>query len=248
MTSSKALPALYGRGFQQLPKPAELQLLVFPYRSAGDNLLKIYLQDLCLRQVIAVEYRMVRLHENDPKKRARLHLFQGSKFAERDITSSAENMLLTPFLTDDDMRFYLFRQHVMLALQNDLETFKINFVYPDTVAKQFIRWQYFKSRAGRMAAKAIRKRIDLVADNVLKLMRQEHSELVDILEDLKEHICLFPTEILVQLKKVELSGHIKPEHKFLSQFSSVTSAIDDILFIDGEDFTGHGIRKYDPED
>jgi len=241
MATQPDLPVLYGPGFKNKPKPAEVQLLVFPYRSVGDNLLRLYLQDLCLRQVLAVEYRMVLLNRRDKRKHRRLHFIHGRNFAERDIVSIAENMLLEPLLTDDEMRFYKLRQHIVRRLNKDLNEFKTQYVYTDAKRKGLIRLRYFPTSKGERSAKDVRAKIDHIEANIDHLISNDRKTLLLLLEELKNNVCLLPAEVLIKLRSLDFDDLDLAELKFLSTFSSLTNAFDFIVYIGYADFLGAGV-------
>lgn len=218
-------------------KPAEAQLLVFPIRSGGDNLLKIYLQDLCLRKIITAEYRLILLNKRDKIKRKRLFLKIGPNFHLQDMQSKAESFILEVFLRQKEVRFYQLRQHIVNRFGRKINQFKTDYVYEDLKEKGLIHYRYFLTDKGKNESAEVKKQIDYILDNYRALIQQNQQELIKRVNALKSHICLLPERIIFQLKKLNYKVLDLSSLEFISTFTESDSAFSFVFDLSDSSFS-----------
>ena len=191
--------------------PTEYYYLTKPLVSCGAIMLKYTLQDLCLRNVLNVEQKWIRLNKRDKRKRLRFFFSQGSEFDNFETNNKYENFILKPFYNNAELRFYVIRQYIKKELEKDVHKYKREYVFNDLKRNGLCYFRFFPTSKGKLLRNEITKSIDRIETLIDVLIEKNSKILIKELEKLGSNI-LFLTEDTIE-KLDNLSDDIAKIYK-----------------------------------
>ena len=209
------------------------------------EMLKLTLQDLCLRQVLNISKRSIIIDVRYGKQRPRIFIGRGEKFHDYKSSSKAENFFLKLFERTEELRFFAIRRYV----KNELDKASFDsLVYKDLNRKGLCNLKLIPTRKAIKYRKAIDSQVEELNSEIDDLILNDHDKLNKKVEHLASHILLLEED---NLKKLEANSKLLHQVAFLQisdpQFSSnlftsigIFSTMNSGSFADFSGFDGFG--------
>lgn len=225
--------------------PVEYYYLSNLIAGSEAEMLKLTLQDLCLRQVLNISRKSIIIDLRYGKPRPRIFLSRGEKFNDYESPSHAETFFLKLFENKDELRFYAVRKYV----KNELDKSSFDsLVYKDLKKKSLCSFKIIPAQRAIKYRKLIDSKIDNLNSKIDHLILNNHGELNKMVEDLACHVLLLEED---NLKKLEANSELLHQVSFLqisnTQFNSnlftsigLFSTMDSGSFADFSGFDGFG--------
>lgn len=225
--------------------PVEYYYLSNLISGSGSEMLKLTLQDLCLRQVLKISKRSIIVDLRYGKARPRIFFCRGRQYHNYTRESYAEEFFLKLFNNTEELRFFAIRKYV----QNELDKSSFDrLVYKDLKKKNFCNLKIFPTSQAIKLRKRINQKVTFLNNNLDTLIKNDSSGLAQKIEDLGSHILLLDEE---NLKKLADNSELLQKVAFLelsqNQFSSnlftsigIFSTMDSGGFADFSGFDGFG--------
>lgn len=180
--------------------PTEFLYLSRPYWSDGADMIKTTFQELCLKNVLHVETRMVEVDKRESRKRKRYFLKLNEE-AYCPEQSLAEQRLLSIFEEKKEWSFTDLRKYVEKYFSDTSDEFKYKFVLPDLKRKNFFVFSVFLSSAARKEKNFLKQKIQLIDTNIDLLIRDK--TLDEELSAIGLNIILLEKETIDKIKNLD---------------------------------------------
>lgn len=168
----------------------------------GDQteLIKLTIQDLCIKQVLKLENRYLQIDSKHDRMRARLHFCRGQKFIGYTTYSKAEQFFLQLFDDNEERRLYHIRHHIKNKLSKTSASFD-NLVFRDLKRKKLCYLWIIPSLKAWRLRKRIQQEIKYLNSNLDHLLEKAPALLNAKVEELGSHVLLLEAEHLERLSK-----------------------------------------------
>ncbi|AEV32406.1 hypothetical protein Oweho_1409 [Owenweeksia hongkongensis DSM 17368] len=225
--------------------PAEHYYLSNLIAGSEAEMLKLTLQDLCLRQILNISRRSIVIDLRLGKPRPRIFIGRGEKFSDYENPSNAENFFLKLFKDKEELRFFAIRRYV----KNELDKSSFDkLVNKDLKKKGLCYFKLIPSGKAIKYRKLIDSKIDELNSQIDNLILNDHESLNKKIEGLACHILHLEED---NLKKLEANSELLHQVSFLqisnTQFNSnlftsigLFSTMDSGSFADFSGFDGFG--------
>lgn len=183
-------------------------------------MVKTCLQELCIKNILLIEARMVFVDKKYSKKRLRYFLKQNPNSKKSKLLSLSELFLLAAFKKDQELSLAQLRNYLKFHFKKDIDKFKYDYVFQDLNNKNYCWLRYFPT------SKALKEKKTLTID--LEYINQNIDLLLNNIEELKDKLnALGPNIILLEKDVIK---KIKDFNKNISginsmNFESITSSM-----------------------
>lgn len=183
--------------------PVEYHYVASPFTCDGQELLKLTLQYLCLKDVIQIEQRWIAINKRERRKRARFFFKRGPQFEAYATESEAEKFVLELFQSYPEFRFYVLRHYIKNQFGKlGTDPFKSDYVLKDVRKKGLTLLWYFPSMEALNAKSYIKSQVKYINESVDRLVKNHPKELGDLLHQIGENILLLESETIDKINTV----------------------------------------------
>jgi hypothetical protein len=180
--------------------PTEYLYLSRPYWSDGADMLKTTFQELCLKNVLRIEGRMVEIDKRDSKKRKRYFLKLNDEVYYH-TQSRAESRILAIFEERKEWSFTDIRRYVKKHFHDSSDEFKYKYVLPDLKRKSFFAFSILLSKTARKEKKFLKEKLQFINKNIDTLIRNKTLETE--LFEIGMNIILLEKETIDKIKNLD---------------------------------------------
>ncbi|MDQ3048368.1 MAG: hypothetical protein M3R27_12525 [Bacteroidota bacterium] len=166
--------------------------------SDGSDMVKTVLQELCIKNLLSLEARMVQVDKGYSRKRLRYFLILQPIDPATEI-SNAEKFLLDAFKKGRELGFAHLRNYLKFHFKKDLNKFKNDFVLKDLKKKGYCWFSFLPTGKGLRAKRIISKDLKFVNKNI-NLLLKDLPQLKNKLIDLGPHIILLEKDVIKRIK------------------------------------------------
>lgn len=197
--------------------PTEYYYLSKPLVSCGAVMLKYTLQDLCLRNILSVEQKWIKINKRENRERLRFFFTTGSEFDAYSSLNKYENFILEFFRNKTEIRFYKIRQYLAKELEKDVHKYKREYVFMDLKRKNLCYLRIFLTSQGKKLRNQITERIDMIESSVDYLIENNKTILLKELEYLGSNVLFLKKETIEKLDNLSEDISKISKLRFLSK-------------------------------
>jgi hypothetical protein len=179
--------------------PTEYLYLSSPYWSDGTGMVKTTFQELCLKNVLCIESRMLVVDKRDGRKRKRNFLKLGEIYLPASSFSLAEKRLLSLFEIKNEWSFSEIRSYVLKHFNDSSDEFKKQYVLPDLKKKKLVTFSFLLSSKARREKNDLEKKLKLIDNNIDSLIQDR--TLGDHLKEIGPNIILLEKATIEKIKE-----------------------------------------------
>jgi hypothetical protein len=179
--------------------PTEYQYLSSPYWSDGTAMVKTTFQELCLKNVLCIESRMLVVDKRDGRKRKRNFLKLSENYTPASSLSLAEDRLLSLFEIKTEWSFSEIRSYVLKHFSDKSDEFKYKYVLPDLKRKNFFTFPNILSRTARREKNDLKEKLESIDRNIDSLIQDQ--TLGNRLKEIGLNIILLEKETIEKIKE-----------------------------------------------
>lgn len=182
-------------------RPAEYYYLNNLLVADTGRMLTLAYQDLCLREVLKVENRSVRIYRHHSRTRVRRFLVQGPQWENHGQGSFAEDFLVRPFQKRESIQLSHLRGYLKKKLEDSPSALDRS-IYKDLREKDLCRFRVFCTSKGRKVRKHWRNSISEVDSKFNHWFASDQELLLNKLSELGPMILLLDEDKLKQLEDI----------------------------------------------
>lgn len=185
--------------------PAEYLCLKNRVHAGPIKIITLVIQDLCLKKVINVNQKLIKVHRRDKRKRLRLFFTKGEIFYKYQPAGLAEKFILDLMLEVGEFRFYQLRNYFKHHFGKDeFDNFKKYYVTRDISNKGLYRFFYFRTDEALRLIVPLEERLDFIEKNINQLLNRDRVKLIFELNELGNHILNLSEETLEKIVPLNL--------------------------------------------
>jgi hypothetical protein len=180
--------------------PTEYLYLSRPYWVDGTDMIRTTFQELCLKNILCIEARMLVVDKKETRKRKRYFLKLNTNWGYGQSLSLAEDRLLSIFENKKEWSFSEIRSYVLNNFNHPADAFKYEYVLPDLKRKGYFAFSIILSRKARQEKNYLEEKLELINGKIHWLIQNQ--TLQSELKEIGPNIILLEKETIEKIKDV----------------------------------------------